>query len=144
MTRRTPVSRMPHSPPTSYFSVTFGHKIWTLFSDDIRPENTKKNSRLKTTFNSHQNNFITYLPSSPVIWYTLSSGSVLIGVWGSPSSPAESPPRLSSRLRDILLSISPSVAVPAVNSDEVGEKNTTIANLTVWRTFKYVTCYCYC
>lgn len=44
-----------------------------------------------------------HLPSSPVISYTLSMGSVLIGVWMSPSSPAKSPLRLSSRLRDIFL-----------------------------------------
>lgn len=44
----------------------------------------------------------TDLPSSPVISYTLSSGSVLIGVWMSLSSPAGSPLRLSSLLRDMV------------------------------------------
>lgn len=43
----------------------------------------------------------THLPSSPTMSYTLSIGSVLIGVCISPSSPAASPLRLSSRLRDM-------------------------------------------
>lgn len=82
---------------------------------------------MKTTFKSLQNYIIMYLPSSPVISNTLSSGSVLIGVWGSPSSPAESPPRLSSRLRDILpFGSNPRCHRPArLKSDEVGEENTT-------------------
>lgn len=99
----------PAGRPAATSLVPFRHNKNISSQTSSQPETTTK----ETMFNSLKTIFTTHLPSSPVISYTLSSGSVLIGVWGSPSSPAESPPRLSSRLRDIFHHpVSPPVAVP--------------------------------